>query len=267
VRLGKILAPMVPSDRSQAPEVRVFATREGALAVALEELRRTVQRGNEPLVCFATGATFTSMLQRLHAELVAGRVGTNAFHATHLDEYLGFAPTRPGGMVHELEQACPALATMRAAGRFLPVPCDGTRESMLLHEQRLRALGGVRLQFLGIGRNGHLAFNEPGTPFESGFHVTELAATTRQDAAPRFAPNPVPTHAVTSGLATVLGAERLVLCAFGKGKAPAVKAMLDGPVSVQCPASVLRRHPNVLVLLDREAASEWSGSQAAAVAP
>lgn len=258
---------MAPSDSPKAPDVRVFATREGALAVALEELRRTVQRGHDPLVCFATGATFTTMLQRLHTELGARRIAADGFHATHLDEYLGFAPTRPGGMVHELEQACPALTEMRTSGRFLPVPCDGTRESMLLHEQRLRALGGVKMQFLGIGRNGHLAFNEPGTAFESGFHVTELAATTRQDAAPRFAPNPVPTHAVTSGIATILGAERLVLCAFGAGKAPAVKAMLDGPVAVQCPASVLRRHPNVLVLLDREAAAQWSGSMAAAVAP
>jgi len=125
---------------------------------------------------------------------------------------------------------------------------------MRAHEQRLQRAGGVRLQFLGIGRNGHVAFNEPGTPFELDFHLTTLAATTRDDARARFAPDEPPRQAVTSGLATIAASQRLVLCAFGKAKADAVRAMLKGEVCPACPATALRAHRNLLVLLDREAA-------------
>jgi len=158
-------------------------------------------------------------------------------------------------MVHELTTACPALQGMLARGTFFPVPHDGDPASVRAHEERLARAGGVGVQFLGIGRNGHLAFNEPGTPFDRGFHVTALAASTRDDARARFAPTEPPTHAVTSGLATILAAKRLVLCAFGAAKAPAVAAMRHGPIDPSCPASLLRRHPNALVLLDRAAAS------------
>ena len=123
------------------------------------------------------------------------------------------------------------------------------------HQQRLQRAGGVKLQLLGIGRNGHLAFNEPGTSFDTGFHVTKLAETTRDDARARFAPEEPPHDAVTSGLATIHAAERLVLCAFGAAKREAVRAMLRGEVTEACPASMVRRHGNVLVLLDPAAAA------------
>jgi glucosamine-6-phosphate deaminase len=127
------------------------------------------------------------------------------------------------------------------------------------HAERLQLAGGVALQFVGIGRNAHLAFNEPGTPFDVGFHTATLSAATRDDARARFAPDEPPRRAVTSGLATILAARRIVLCAFGAAKAPAVQSMLHGEVSPACPASVLRRHGNVLVVLDRAAAAGLGG--------
>jgi glucosamine-6-phosphate deaminase len=157
--------------------------------------------------------------------------------------------------VHELTSHCPPLRELLGRGSFLPVPGDGSDASVRSHAERLQRAGGVDLQLLGIGRNGHLAFNEPGTPFSAGFHVTTLAETTRQDAQQRFAPAEPPRRAVTSGLATILAARRLVLCAFGEAKAAAVAAMLHGPTGEHCPATVLRQHRNVLVLLDRAAAA------------
>lgn len=237
-----------------APEVRVLPDAAAAVPILLAEVRRALAARPRPLLGFATGGTFRPFLQALAAELAAGRIAPTAMLATHLDEYLGFPPDRAGGMVHELGEHCPPLLAMLARGTFLPVPYVDDAAALRAHEARLQHAGGVDLQLLGIGRNGHLAFNEPGTPFDRGFHVAALAATTRADARPRFLPAEPPTHAVTSGLATILQARRLVLAAFGPAKAPAVRAMLHGDETPACPASVLRRHGDVLVLLDRAAA-------------
>ncbi len=244
------------------PEVRILPNAAAALPLLLDEVRALLRQPT-PLLGFATGGTFTAFLQALAVELQQGRIAADALRATHLDEYLGFAPDRAGGMVHELGTNCPALLAMLARGTFFPVPHDGTPASLRAHDERLQRAGGVQLQLLGIGRNGHLAFNEPGTPFDRGFHVTTLAATTREDARARFAPQEPPTQAVTSGIATILQARRLVLCAFGAAKALAVRAMLRGGIDPACPASVVRRHGSALVLLDREAARELDGSVAA----
>jgi glucosamine-6-phosphate deaminase len=236
------------------PEVRVLPTAAAATEVVLGELRAVAAGPARALVSFATGATFRLLLQRLHEEVQAGRLRLDHLAGTHLDEYAGMRPDQPGGMVHELCSICPSLAALLRAGAFVPVPADGGAAGLCAHEARLRHLGGVALQLLGIGRNGHIGFNEPGTPFDSGVHVAELAATTREDARARFQPAPVPTHGVTCGIATILQSRRLVLCAFGAKKAPAVRAMLRGEVGPACPASAIRRHANALVLLDEAAA-------------
>lgn len=259
-----IAASTASATQDRLPTVRILPSAAAAVPLLLGQLRQLLAGPVRPVLGFATGATFTGFLQALADELRHERLFAAGLATTHLDEYLGFGPTQPGGMVHELEAACPPLARLRALGAFVPVPSDGSPASLQAHERRLQQLGGVQLQLLGIGRNGHLAFNEPGTPFDRGFHVTTLAATTRQDARPRFAPAEPPLQAVTSGLATIAAARRLVLCAFGKGKAAAVRAMLCGPIDPACPASLLRRHADAHVLLDRDAASELPPERAAA---
>ena len=111
-------------------------------------------------------------------------------------------------------------------------------------EDAIRSLGGVGIQLLGIGRNGHVGFNEPGSPFGSRTRVARLSPTTRADNA-RFFPRPedVPTHCLTQGLGTILDAAGLVLVASGSHKADAVAAAVEGPVTEACPASVLQQHP------------------------
>ena len=125
------------------------------------------------------------------------------------------------------------------------------------HERRIRRLGGAGLQIVGIGANGHLGFNEPGSPFDGVSRVVRLAEGTRRDNARYFGGDParVPTHAITQGIATILSARSLVLLASGAVKAEAVARALLGPVGVDCPASALQGHPDVAVLLDREAAA------------
>lgn len=258
------------------PEVRVLETADAAVPLLLDEVRRVVTQGSKaaggaagpgdgprPLISFATGSTFTAFFRALDAEIRSGRLTTTDFVGTHLDEYIAFEPDRRGGMVHELTLRCPALRDMLARGSFLPVPCYGSEGSQRAHEERIERAGGIRLQFLGIGRNGHIAFNEPGASFDEGFHVTALAESTRLDAQPRFVPDEPPRRAVTAGMKSILGAERIVMCAFGKAKAEAVRNMLHGDVGPNCPASALRNHQNVLVLLDPQAASSLDADTAA----
>jgi glucosamine-6-phosphate deaminase len=225
-----------------------------ACAAAVRELERALARGARPLVSFATGRTFAAFYAAVARAAAAARPGLSGMRATHLDEYLGFRPDQPGGMVHELLTACPPLRELHERGAFLAVPADGSAAAIAAHEQALADAGGVALQFLGIGRNGHIAFNEPGTSFDLGFHRATLASATRADARARFQPDEPPLEAVTAGPRSILAARRLVLLAFGATKAPAVRAMLLGPIEPACPASIVRRHGDALVLLDAESA-------------
>lgn len=113
---------------------------------------------------------------------------------------------------------------------------------------------------LGIGQNGHIGFNEPGTPFDEPTHIVDLTENTREANARFFDNdiNKVPAQAITQGIGTIMKAKKILLVANGANKADAVKAMIEGPVSVECPASVLQNHPDVVVVIDKEAASKLS---------
>lgn len=125
------------------------------------------------------------------------------------------------------------------------------------YETALADLGGVDLQILGIGRNGHIGFNEPGTSFDSVTHVVELTSTTRADNARFFdGAASVPRHAITQGIATIRRAKRIVLIAVGDAKASAVAAMIEGSISPANPASALRDHADVVLVADREALTQ-----------
>ena len=113
----------------------------------------------------------------------------------------------------------------------------------------------VDIQLLGIGSNGHIGFNEPGTSFDSLTHVVELKESTRKDNARFFDPlgEEVPTHACTMGIATIMKAKKILVVANGANKADAVFNMVKGPVSEDCPASILQNHPDVTLIVDRAA--------------
>ena len=116
----------------------------------------------------------------------------------------------------------------------------------------------VDIQVLGIGGNGHIGFNEPGTPFTEETHIVELTEKTRSDNARFFDNdiNQVPTHAITMGIATIMKAKKILLVASGANKADAVAAMVNGPVDPACPASVLQNHADVVVVVDEAAAAK-----------
>src|SRR5699024_1281379 len=115
----------------------------------------------------------------------------------------------------------------------------------------------IDVQLLGIGRNGHIAFNEPGTPFDIGTHEVKLTENTIK-ANSRFFDNEdeVPKSAICMGNANIMQAKKVVLMAFGEKKAQAIKEMIEGPVTEQVPASILQKHPDVTIIVDKAAAQE-----------
>lgn len=116
----------------------------------------------------------------------------------------------------------------------------------------------VDIQVLGIGGNGHIGFNEPGTSFDETTHIVTLQERTRQDNARFFNDdiNQVPTHAITMGIATIMKAKQILLVATGENKADAIQAMVEKEPNANCPASALQNHPNVVVIVDKAAASK-----------
>ncbi|UUL75640.1 glucosamine-6-phosphate deaminase [Pseudarthrobacter sp. Fe7] len=131
------------------------------------------------------------------------------------------------------------------------------------YEDLIRLAGGIDLQVLGIGRNGHLAFNEPGSTFDSRTRVIPLTLDSRKANARFFSSlDNVPTHAITQGLGTIMEARHLLVVVSGIAKATAVRSAVDGPVIEEVPASILQTHPNVTMVLDEAAASLLSSTHA-----
>ena len=121
------------------------------------------------------------------------------------------------------------------------------------YERTIKNAGGLALTFLGLGSNGHIAFNEPGTPFESRTHVVALSESTRRANAAFFVDQPVPTHAITMGIGTILDSREIVLLASGAKKREAIQRLRSGEQGADFPASALWSHANVRVLVDQAA--------------
>jgi glucosamine-6-phosphate deaminase len=122
------------------------------------------------------------------------------------------------------------------------------------YERAIQQAGGIDLLIVGIGANGHIAFNEPGSPFDSRTRAVDLAPQTIANARQHFGTEPVPARAITMGIGTILEARRILLLAAGASKAGAVERALSGPVSESVPASALQLHPHVIAILEETAA-------------
>ncbi len=198
----------------------------------------------------------------VYRALARGSADFSAVRVVALDEYVGLPAGHPASFAAYVEREIAVPLGLPPEHVVVPRGSGGAEL-----ERGSRELGGVDLQLLGIGRNGHLAFNEPGSPLDSRSRVVALSETTRRDNAASFGDEPVPTHALTQGLGTILEARHLVLLATGEAKAEAVAAALTGPVTPDCPASVVQRHPQVTVVLDRgggvspPAAGELDGAE------
>jgi glucosamine-6-phosphate deaminase len=235
----------------------VLADADAVARHVAELVSRSVESRRDLVLGVATGATPLPV----YRALARGSVDLSGIAVVALDEYVGLPEGHPAAFAAYVERE---IAGPLGVDRERVVTPRGRGTEL---EARIAELGGVDLQLLGIGRNGHLAFNEPGSPLDSRSRVVRLSESTRRDNAASLGDDPVPTHALTQGLGTILEARRLVLLATGAAKAAAVGAALTGPVTTDCPASVLQLHPDVTVVLDALAASAIRGRVAVERAP
>lgn len=241
---------------SVAPLRLVIADRAAASKEAAQLLADELENP-QPVLGLATGSSVELAYEELAALVGADpllRAGIGRAQAFALDEYAGLPAADPNSYLATVrrELAVPIGLPLDR----LHVPATAADEDPGRYDEQISAAGGVGVQLLGIGGNGHIGFNEPGSPLDSGTRLITLDERTRRDNA-RFFPSLdlVPTHAVTQRIGTILRARRLVLLAFGAQKATALAAALSGPVTSRVPASAVQRHPDVVVLADPDAAS------------
>ncbi|HBG00625.1 MAG TPA: glucosamine-6-phosphate deaminase [Firmicutes bacterium] len=201
----------------------------------------------------ATGSTPLGVYRTLAEQ------GTDFSQVTtfNLDEYVGLAADHPQSYRHYMEENLFSKVNIQPKNTHVPngVAPD-MQEECLRYEQLIAAAGGIDLQLLGIGSNGHIGFNEPGTAFGSQTQVVDLTESTIRDNARFFAsPEEVPSQALSMGIKSIMQAKAIVLMASGSTKAEAVYAAVRGPVTPEVPASVLQLHPFVTFVVDQAAAS------------
>lgn len=214
-----------------------------------------LRRKPDAVLGLATGSTPLGLYARLAALYRAGELSFRRATSFNLDEYVGLPATHDQSYRYFMEHNLFSHVDLPAERTHVPSGLDVSDAALAGYDAAIEAAGGIDLQLLGLGGNGHIGFNEPGTPFGLGTHVVELTARTRQDNARFFASlDEVPTHAATMGVKTVMHARAILLLAFGSAKAEAVRAALTGPVTEDVPASVLQLHPDVTVICDEEAA-------------
>ncbi len=189
------------------------------------------------------------------------RIGERRLSLRHLnvfalDEYVGVDEDEPHNCANLIRRTAVEPWGV-SAGRYhcLSSIESGAAASLRQHGQRIEAAGGIDAAVLGLGENGHLGFNEPGSAESSGDRVLDLDPVSVEANRIWFGGRYAPSRGATVGMRTILGASRILLLAFGFHKAAAVKAMLEGPRSADCPASLLQGHPGANVFLDEAAAS------------
>jgi glucosamine-6-phosphate deaminase len=206
----------------------------------------------------ATGSTPLGVykeLVRLHRE---GRLDFAQVTTFNLDEYVGLPTTDPQSYHHFMHENFFKHVNIARGNIYIPSGTTSNYKSFCpWYEQRIKECGGIDLQILGIGSDGHIAFNEPGSSLSSRTRLKTLARQTIEDNARFFSrPEDVPIYAITMGVGTILEARALLLLANGANKAHAVAQMIEGPVTSMITASALQLHPSATVFLDESAAAQ-----------
>ena len=236
----------------------VIAPAERLAVLAADAIESVVRSRPEAVLGLATGSSPLKVydeLARRHREEGLSFARVRAFM---LDEYVGLPAEHPERYRNVIETEIASRVDFAPGAVQGP---DGNAEDLVAacaaYEEAIAAAGGVDLQILGIGTDGHIAFNEPGSSLASRTRIKTLTAQTREDNARFFDDDvdQVPRHCLTQGLATIMSARHLVLLATGKGKAEAVHQLVEGPISALWPATIMQMHPHATVLVDDAAAS------------
>lgn len=229
---------------------------ESASKRATEFIAKLIKRRPDAVLGLATGSTPLKIYDELVRRHEAGELDFSGITSFNLDEYVGLAPTDPCSYRYFMQKHLFDRINIPHANTFVP---DGRALDFdnycAQYEKTIRDKGGIDLQLLGIGRDGHIAFNEPGSSLGSRTRLKTLTSETIRDNARFFdGIDNVPRLAITMGVGTILETRKCLLVAFGENKAHAISQAVEGPVTAQVTASALQLHPDVTVVLDEDAA-------------
>ena len=234
----------------------IIDTAQAVAALAADRYTALLTQKPDAVLGLATGSTPLGLYAELVRRCQAGQLSFDRVTTFNLDEYVGLDPSHDQSYRYFMNTNLFDQVNVRKNCTHVPSGLDTSDAAASAYDAAIEAAGGIDIQLLGIGNNGHLGFNEPGTPFGSTTHVVELTASTREANKRFFASlDEVPTHAVTMGLKTIMNARSIILMALGEAKAPIVRQMVHGDVTPSVPASILQLHPNVEIYLDHAAAS------------
>lgn len=231
-------------------------TKEEAASLAADLFESVISQKPNCVLGLATGSSPVSLYQELIAREKAGKIDFSSVRSVNLDEYKGLAPEHPQSYRYFMQENLFDHISIRPENTIVP---DGLTEDAhamcAAYEEKIRAWGGIDLQLLGIGHDGHIGFNEPDAHFPRATHETKLLEITRR-ANQRFFSSleEVPAAAYTMGIGTVMAARRIVMVANGEDKAEILKEAFFGPVTPEVPASILQFHPDVTLVCDEAAA-------------
>jgi glucosamine-6-phosphate deaminase len=245
--------PETPVTSANPSAPVVVDSREHAEHELAREIAGLVREDRRVVLGLATGDTPSGVYRELARLRSQEGLDFDRVRTFNLDEYLDLLPDHPGSLARWMRERVFEPLGIPSANRHVPAVDPGGAA----YERSIREAGGIDLLILGIGRNGHIGFNEPGSPRESRTREVRLHVWTREDAASVFGGiADVPDRAITMGIATILEARRIRVLAFGSRKAPIVRRALEGSIDAEVPASFLRGHPDLRIWLDPDAAAE-----------
>lgn len=235
-------------------EIFVVPTASATGSVAAGILAAVIRSKPDAVLGVATGGSPLP----IYAALADHRLDMSSVRAFALDEYVGLPAAHPESYAEVVRREVTERLHLDPANVSVPDGAAADPEAAAAgYDAAIAAVGGVDVQILGIGHNGHLAFNEPGSALDSRTRVEVLTERTREANARYFSsPEEVPLRCITQGLGTILDARHLLLVVNGPDKAGILAAALHGPVTADCPASVLQLHPHVTVVADEAAAAQ-----------
>jgi len=238
-------------------EIIIQPSADAASQIAARHIAKLVREKPHAVLGLATGSTPLGMyreLVRMHREQGLDFSSVTTFN---LDEYVGLPAEHPASYHAFMGEHF--FSQVNVAPDRIHIPDGTTRHVPAFcqrYEEMIREAGGIDLQVLGIGSDGHIGFNEPSSSLASRTRIKTLTAQTRQDNAPFFGkPEDVPLHVITMGVGTIMDARQILLLAFGEKKAQAIADAVEGPITAMNPASILQMHPVAKCIVDESAAA------------
>ncbi|AOG60113.1 glucosamine-6-phosphate deaminase [Spiroplasma helicoides] len=216
-----------------------------------------VKQNPNVILGLATGSSPITTYEYIIEKTKENNIDWSGVKTFNLDEYVGLTPDHEQSYRYFMEKQLFEHINIKKENTHVPNGLWKTNEEAAQYDEEIKKAGGIDLQLLGIGQNGHIGFNEPGASFDSITSIVDLTKTTIEANSRFFEKvSDVPTKAVSMGLKSIMNSKEIILIASGANKTEAIKHLIKGEIGTEWPCTVLQNHPNVTVIVDQEAAKE-----------